>query len=179
MISARPPESRSSVANCWKTRIGSSELSTVTALVSRMRSVRAAPAASTTTGRADRVVVAMVLADAEDVQPDAVGQLDLLDQLREPALRCDARAQVAERVDAELHRPDTLMQLRAQPSAQLGETHVLVHDDHGEDRGEHPERRERRDGQRDRQKRDGDDRRDQPLPAEAMHVAPAERHVGH
>ena len=28
MISARPPESRSSVANCWNTRTGSSELST-------------------------------------------------------------------------------------------------------------------------------------------------------
>ena len=36
MISARPSESRSSVANCWKTRTGSSEDSTVTALVSRM-----------------------------------------------------------------------------------------------------------------------------------------------
>ena len=37
MISARPPESRSSVAKSWKTRTGSSELSTETALVSRMR----------------------------------------------------------------------------------------------------------------------------------------------
>ena len=36
MISARPPDSRSSVANCWNTRTGSSELSTLTALVSRM-----------------------------------------------------------------------------------------------------------------------------------------------
>ena len=50
MISARPPESRSSVANCWKTRTGSSELSTETALVRRIRSVRAAAAASTTAG---------------------------------------------------------------------------------------------------------------------------------
>ena len=50
MISARPPDSRSSVAKSWNTRTGSSELSTVTALVRRMRCVRAAAAASTTAG---------------------------------------------------------------------------------------------------------------------------------
>ena len=50
MISARPPESRSSVANCWKTRTGSSELSTLTALERRIRFVRSAAAASTTAG---------------------------------------------------------------------------------------------------------------------------------
>ena len=38
------------VANSSKTRTGSSELRTVTALVSRMRFVRAAAAASTTAG---------------------------------------------------------------------------------------------------------------------------------
>lgn len=50
MISARPLEMRSSVENCWKTRTGSSELSTVTALVSRMFFVLAAAAASATAG---------------------------------------------------------------------------------------------------------------------------------
>ena len=50
MISARPPDSRSSVANCWKTRTGSSELRTLTAQVSRIVGVRAAPAARTTAG---------------------------------------------------------------------------------------------------------------------------------
>ena len=50
MISARPPLSRSRVAKSWKTRTGSSELRTDTALVSRRRSVRAAIAASTTAG---------------------------------------------------------------------------------------------------------------------------------
>ena len=50
MISARPPDSRSTVANSWNTRTGSSELSTVTALVNRIRRVRAAAAASTTAG---------------------------------------------------------------------------------------------------------------------------------
>ena len=50
MISARPPESRSSVAKSWNTRTGSSEEMTLTALVRRIRSVRAAAAASTTAG---------------------------------------------------------------------------------------------------------------------------------
>ena len=50
MISARPPESRSSVAKSWNTRTGSSELSTETALVRRIRFVRAAAAPSTTAG---------------------------------------------------------------------------------------------------------------------------------
>ncbi len=50
MISARPPETRSSVANSSKTRTGSSELRTETALVRRIREVRAAIAASTTAG---------------------------------------------------------------------------------------------------------------------------------
>ena len=42
--------SMSSVANCWQTRIGSSELSTVTAVVRRMRRVCMAAAASATAG---------------------------------------------------------------------------------------------------------------------------------
>ena len=50
MISARPPLSASSVANCWNTRTGSSELSTVTALVSRIALVRVAAPASATAG---------------------------------------------------------------------------------------------------------------------------------
>ena len=50
MISARPPEIRSTWAKSWKTRTGSSELSTVTALDRRTRSVCAATAASATAG---------------------------------------------------------------------------------------------------------------------------------
>ncbi len=50
MISARPPESRSSVLKSWKTRTGSSELSTETALVRRIDRVRAAAAPRTTAG---------------------------------------------------------------------------------------------------------------------------------
>lgn len=50
MISARPPESRSSVAKSWNTRTGSSELMTETALVSRILEVRWEAAASTTAG---------------------------------------------------------------------------------------------------------------------------------
>src|SRR4028118_2336459 len=107
MISARPPETRSRVAKSWKTRTGSSELSTVTALLRRMFSVRVA-AASAPAGegtaqsgrggaradvlrgrggrerrgrRGDGVVRAVVLADAEDVEADRVRQLYLLDEL--------------------------------------------------------------------------------------------------
>ena len=50
MISARPLERRSRVENCWKTRTGSSEESTETALVSRMFFVFTAAAASTVAG---------------------------------------------------------------------------------------------------------------------------------
>jgi hypothetical protein len=50
MISARPFEAASSDANRWNTRTGSSELSTVTAEPSRMRFVRPAMAARTTSG---------------------------------------------------------------------------------------------------------------------------------
>ncbi len=87
MISARPPESRSSVAKSWKTRTGSSELSTLTALVSRMRFVRSARGGEHDGGRGDDEVGAVVLADAEDVEPDLVGELDLLDQVAHPLPR--------------------------------------------------------------------------------------------
>ena len=84
MISARPPESRSSVAKSWNTRTGSSELSTLTALVSRM-SLGALGRGGQDDGRGgDGEVGPVVLADAEDVEPDLVGQRDLLDQVSEP-----------------------------------------------------------------------------------------------
>ena len=50
MISARPLDNRSSVANCWNTRTGSSDESTVTALVSLIFLVRSAAAARMTAG---------------------------------------------------------------------------------------------------------------------------------
>ena len=50
MTSARPFEMALSVEKRWKTRTGSSVLSTVTADPSRMRSVLPAIAASTTSG---------------------------------------------------------------------------------------------------------------------------------
>ncbi len=53
MISARPPDRRSTVAKFWNTRTGSSELSTVTALLNRMRSVRSARAPRITAGADD------------------------------------------------------------------------------------------------------------------------------
>src|ERR1700741_77739 len=53
-ISALPLESRSRVANCWNTRTGSAALRTVTALVRRMRRVRAAAAARIIVGAESR-----------------------------------------------------------------------------------------------------------------------------
>src|SRR4029077_14858483 len=53
-ISALPFESRSSVANSWNTRTGSAALRTVTALVRRIRWVRAAAAARITVGAESR-----------------------------------------------------------------------------------------------------------------------------
>ena len=87
MISARPPESRSSVAKSWKTRTGSSELSTVTALVSRIRFGARRRRGEHDRRRRDGEVGPVVLADAEDVEPDLVGQLDLLEQVAQPLLR--------------------------------------------------------------------------------------------
>ena len=49
--------------------------------------MRAAAAASTTAGDDDGEVGAVVLADAEDVEPDLVGQLDLLEQVAQPLRR--------------------------------------------------------------------------------------------
>ena len=106
MISARPPESRSTVAKSWKTRTGSSELSTVTALVSRICSVRTAARAEDDGRGGDGEVRAVMLSDAEDVEPEPVGELDLLHQVAKPLCRVDAlparriRPQLRERVDA-------------------------------------------------------------------------------
>ena len=104
MISARPPESRSSVAKSWKTRTGSSELSTETALVSRIVFVRAARGGEHDRRRGDGEVGPVVLADAEDVEPDLVGELDLLEQVAQPLLGADlVRGQLREGVEPELH----------------------------------------------------------------------------
>ena len=92
MISARPPESRSSVANCWNTRTGSSELSTLTALVSRMRFVRSATAARAIAGAETAKSGPVVLADPEDVEPDLVGEGRLLDQVAQALLRARSTA---------------------------------------------------------------------------------------
>ena len=87
MISARPPDSRSSVAKSWKTRTGSSELRTVTAL--RQADARGARRGrgEHDGGRRDGEVGAVVLADAEDVEADLVGELDLLEEVAQALLR--------------------------------------------------------------------------------------------
>ena len=64
----------------------------MTALVSRIRSVRAAAAAEHDGGRRDREVGPVVLADAEHVEADLVGELDLLDQVAQPLGGADRAA---------------------------------------------------------------------------------------
>ena len=132
MISARPPESRSSVAKSWNTRTGSSELSTLTALVRRIVSVLAAIAASTTAGAETIEVLTMVLADAEDVEPDLFGEDGLLDQVAHALVGADdvpverVLLQLGEGVEPDLHRstvpegPVLLSRARAIPACGSG-----------------------------------------------------------
>ena len=105
MISARPPERRSTVENSWKTRIGSSELRTVTALVSRMRRRPGGRGREHDGRRRDREVGPMVLAHSEDVEADFVGELDLLDELAQAAggVASLLAPDVREREYADLH----------------------------------------------------------------------------
>ena len=62
-------------------------------------------------GRRDGEVGPVVLADAEDVEPDLVGELHLLDEVPQPLGRADRPPRLrvgrhlGERVDPELHAP--------------------------------------------------------------------------
>ena len=53
-------------------------------------------------GRRDDEVGTVVLTDAEDVEPDLLGELDLLEQLRHAPLRACC-PELGERVDAQFH----------------------------------------------------------------------------
>jgi hypothetical protein len=54
--------------------------------------------------RRDREVRPVMLSDAEDVEAELVGELDLLQQVGEALLRCEGvGGELSERVDAELH----------------------------------------------------------------------------
>ncbi len=109
MISARPPERRSTVENCWKTRIGSSELKTETALVSRcFLSYRSGGKHGGRRG--DGVIRTMMFAKAKDVQPHLIGKLDFLQQVLQPGGRIlaaaaagNVRIDIRKRVKAEFH----------------------------------------------------------------------------
>ena len=89
MISARPPESRSSVANCWKSRIGivRAENGDRAREPDALRPRRGRREHDGRSG--DGEVGPVVLADAEDVEPDLVGELDLLHELAQALLRAD------------------------------------------------------------------------------------------
>src|SRR5438477_12748515 len=87
-ISARPREMRSSVAKLWNTRTGSAALSTATALVRRMRFVRAAAAARITAGAESRNSLRW-LADPEHIQAHFIGVLDLVEEVAKTIGRTD------------------------------------------------------------------------------------------
>ncbi len=81
ITSARPFDRASSVEKRWNTRTGSSVLSTVTADPRRMRLVRTAIAASTTSGVEIGEVRAMVFADTERVEADLIGEHRFFDDV--------------------------------------------------------------------------------------------------
>ncbi len=107
MTSARPFDIALSVEKRWKTRTGSSELSTVTAEPSRIRLVRAGDRGEHDFGRRDGEVGAVVLADADEIDAELVGEHGLADHVaddlrmgQQPAI--GAGRDVAERVQPEL-----------------------------------------------------------------------------
>ena len=107
MISARPLETASSVGEALETREpGSSELSTVTAEPRRMRSVRRRDGGKDHLGGRDGKIGAMVFTDAEEVEPEAVGEDALLDDVADHLggrRACASGAgHVAEGVEAEM-----------------------------------------------------------------------------
>jgi hypothetical protein len=57
-------------------------------------------------GRRNDEVGAVVLADAEDVEADLLGELGLLEQVAHALLRADRRGQLGKRVQAKFHDPD-------------------------------------------------------------------------
>ena len=127
MTSARPFDSALSVENRWNTRTGSSVLRTVTADPSRMRLRPAGNRREHDLGRRDREVGPMVLADAERVEAELVGEHRLLDDVAEHAgLRLERAVRrerdVAEGIEAEFesfcHSPSSLSRgtARCRPS---------------------------------------------------------------
>ena len=102
MISARPPEIRSTVANSWKTRTGSSELSTLTALVSLIRLVRAAAAASTTAGAETTKSGRWCSPTPKTSSPTCSASSTSSSTSAQPPRRA-CRPDLGERVDAQFH----------------------------------------------------------------------------
>jgi hypothetical protein len=110
----------------WKTRTGSSELSTVTALVRRIRSVRRG-GRQDHGRRGDDVVGTVVLADAEDVEAHLVGQLDLLHQVAHGAHDPESRqiSHPAIIVERSVRAPDAVLTGR-RASFMASKAHIVV-----------------------------------------------------
>jgi hypothetical protein len=101
MISARPPESRSSVANSWKTRVVRAQHRNSTGQANVFRSL--CGCGKYDGRRGDGVVGAVVLANAEDIETYLVGQFDLLEEVAQPLCRVDLGADIGESVEAKFH----------------------------------------------------------------------------
>ena len=81
ITSARPFEAALSVEKRWNTRIGSSDDSTVTAEPSQMRLVRPGDRREHDVGSGYGEVRPVMLADADDIDADFVGEHRLLDDV--------------------------------------------------------------------------------------------------
>ena len=95
MISARPPDSRSTVENSWKTRTGivRAEDGDRARQPDPLRPLRRRR--EDDGRRRDHVVRTVVFADAEDIEADLVGELDLFHQVAHALLapeRCGLRS---------------------------------------------------------------------------------------
>ena len=85
ITSARPFEIALSVEKRWNTRTGSSVLSTVTAEPSRIRRVRRGDRREHHLRRRDREVAPVVLADAERVEAELIGEHGLVHDVAQHA----------------------------------------------------------------------------------------------
>ena len=106
MISARPPESRSSVANCSNDADGI--VGAEDGDGARQADLRRplGDRREHDGRRGDGEVGPVVLAHAEDVESELVGELRLLEQVAQAGRRVGVRPvrQLGERVDAEFHQ---------------------------------------------------------------------------
>ena len=104
MISARPPDNRSSVANSWKTRTGIVGAEDADGARQADFFVRCDDRRQHHRGRGHQVVRPVMLAHAEHVEPDLVGELDFGHQLAHPLRGRGLQAPFDECIETQFHR---------------------------------------------------------------------------